>query len=106
VQYDGACRTDLQIVIPFRSRGMVESLKMNPEAADHDQHQILMDLANMKMPFGRYAGRYLIDLPEPYVLWFRKKGFPAGRLGVLLESLVEIKANGLEPLVRRIRTGP
>jgi uncharacterized protein (DUF3820 family) len=68
-----------------------------------DERQVLIDLATMKMPFGKYAGRYLIDLPEAYVLWFRQKGFPAGRIGFLLENLLEIKANGLEPLVRQIR---
>lgn len=72
------------------------------ETSDNPE-QILIDLATVKMPFGRYAGRCLIDLPEPYVLWFQKKGFPAGRLGYLMENLVEIKANGLEPLVRKLR---
>jgi uncharacterized protein (DUF3820 family) len=62
--------------------------------------QMLIDLAQMKMPFGRYQGRLLIDLPEPYVVWFRNQGFPRGRLGLLLGLLYEIKANGLEDLVR------
>ena len=62
--------------------------------------QMLIDLARMKMPFGRYAGRALIDLPEPYVVWFRKQGLPKGRLGLLMGLLYEIKANGLEDLVR------
>jgi uncharacterized protein (DUF3820 family) len=70
---------------------------------DQEERQILIDLATMKMPFGKYAGRYLIDLPEAYILWFKHKGFPSGRIGFLLENLLEIKANGLEPLVRRIR---
>ena len=62
--------------------------------------QMLVDLARMEMPFGRYEGRLLIDLPEPYVVWFRKNGFPRGRLGLLMGLLYEIKANGLEHLVR------
>jgi hypothetical protein len=49
--------------------------------------QILVDLATMRMPFGRYRGRLLVDLPEPYVVWFQRQGFPAGRLGVLLATV-------------------
>ncbi len=70
-----------------------------PETPEPDP-QMLIDLARMKMPFGRYQGRALIDLPEPYVVWFRKQGFPRGRLGLLMGLLYEIKANGLEHLVR------
>jgi len=66
---------------------------------------MLIDLAQMKMPFGRYQGRLLIDLPEPYVVWFRKNGFPKGRLGELMGLLYEIKANGLEDLVRPLAKG-
>lgn len=62
--------------------------------------QMLVDLARMEMPFGRYQGRRLIDLPEPYVVWFRRQGLPKGRLGLLMGLLYEIKANGLEHLVR------
>lgn len=70
------------------------------EREAEDGEQILLEIANTKMPFGRYAGRYLVDLPEAYVLWFREKGFPGGRLGVLMENLLEIKVNGLEKMVR------
>ena len=54
------------------------------------------------MPFGRYRGRLLVDLPEPYVVWFRQQGFPRGRLGQQMALLYEIKANGLEALVRQV----
>jgi uncharacterized protein len=64
-----------------------------------DQHA-LVRLANYKMPFGKYAGYYLIDLPESYVIWFRTKGWPEGELGIMLQSLLEIKINGLEHLLR------
>ena len=67
--------------------------------------KMLIDLAQMKMPFGRYRGRLLIDLPEPYVVWFRQNGLPKGRLGLLLGLLYEIKANGLEHLVRPLGRG-
>ncbi len=60
----------------------------------------LVELANAKMPFGKYAGRYLVDLPESYVLWFKQKGWPEGDLGEKLRAMEEIKVNGLEGLVR------
>lgn len=65
----------------------------------------LIELANAKMPFGKYAGRYLVELPETYVLWFKEKGWPEGRIGEQLREIEEIKVNGLEslliPLIRR-----
>ena len=66
-------------------------------------HQQLIELAQMKMPFGKYAGRLLIDLPEPYVVWFAGKGFPAGKLGQMLAIVYEIKVNGLEYLFEPLR---
>ncbi|MGZ3649985.1 MAG: DUF3820 family protein [Bdellovibrionota bacterium] len=63
----------------------------------------LLKIANMKMPFGRYSGRALIDLPEPYVVWFHGQGFPEGELGRLLAQLYEIKVNGLESLFDPLR---
>lgn len=69
----------------------------------------LTKLANTKMPFGKYAGRYLVDLPETYLVWFKQKGFPAGELGRRLEAALELKTNGLEYLVRPLisdRRGP
>jgi len=61
---------------------------------------MLIRLANARMPFGKYAGRLLIDLPEAYVVWFSHKGYPRGEIGELLSSLYVIKENGLESLVR------
>lgn len=63
----------------------------------------LIKLANMRMPFGKYKGTVLIDLPEPYVVWFAQRGFPRGEIGHLLQSLYEIKLNGLETLVRPLK---
>ena len=61
----------------------------------------------MEMPFGKYKGRLICDLPEPYLVWVKQKGFPNGKMGVLLETIYEIKLNGLEdilkPLKREIR---
>lgn len=63
----------------------------------------LLELAEMRMPFGRYAGRRLIDLPEPYIVWFAQQGFPAGKLGEMLRTVYEIKVNGLEYLFAPLR---
>ena len=60
--------------------------------------EYFLKFANAKMPFGRYAGRLLIDLPEPYVVWFRQRGFPKGELGEMFRLLYEIKVNGLDYL--------
>lgn len=57
-------------------------------------------LARTKMPFGKYAGRLLINLPEPYVVWLHRQGFPRGELGEMLHTIYEVKLNGLERLVR------
>lgn len=65
----------------------------------------LIELAQAKMPFGKYAGRLLIDLPEPYVVWFKQKGFPNGKLGKQMETVYVIKANGLEHLFDPFRNG-
>jgi uncharacterized protein (DUF3820 family) len=66
-------------------------------------HQKLLELAAMRMPFGKYAGRLLIDLPEPYVVWFAQEGFPKGALGDMLQTFYEIKVNGLEYLFKPLR---
>ena len=67
-----------------------------------DQDQ-LIKLAHTIMPFGKFKGRYLINLPEHYIVWYRNKGFPAGTLGKQLELVYELKLNGLEELIRNIR---
>jgi len=57
-------------------------------------------LASAKMPYGKYKGISLVDLPEPYLVWFSRKGFPKGRLGEMLQAVYEIKLNGLEYLFK------
>ena len=61
--------------------------------------ELLMQLVQMKMPFGKYKDRLLCDLPVSYLEWFQRKGFPKGKLGILLETIYEIKINGLEDLL-------
>jgi uncharacterized protein len=65
--------------------------------------QILLDLVSIRMPFGKYKNYTLCDLPEPYLLWFYRKGFPPGKIGELLAALYEIKLNGLQYLLKPIR---
>jgi uncharacterized protein (DUF3820 family) len=64
-----------------------------------DNPQLLSDAINQKMPFGKYAGRKLIYLPEPYLVWFCSKGFPEGKLGQQLALIYEVKLNGLEKML-------
>jgi uncharacterized protein (DUF3820 family) len=64
-----------------------------------DQKHELVALAQMKMPFGKHKGKYLIHLPENYIVWFKQNGFPEGKLGKQLELIYEIKLNGLESLI-------
>ena len=68
---------------------------MNPE--------ILIQLVRMPMPFGKYKGRLLCDLPVSYLEWFNRKGFPKGKLGMLLQTMYEIKLNGLDRLLDPIK---
>ena len=66
----------------------------------------LVALANMKMPYGKYAGKVIIDLPEEYLLWFANKGFPSGNLGNLMQIALEIKINGQEVVFDPLRRKP
>jgi len=61
-----------------------------------------LDAINQTMPFGKYKGCKLIDLPEPYLVWFHAKGFPNNKLGSQLALMYEIKLNGLEGMVKRV----
>jgi uncharacterized protein len=65
--------------------------------------KLLEDLVTMKMPFGKYKGHLLCDLPEYYLVWFKDKGFTEGKLGMLLATMYEIKLNGLEYLLKPLR---
>ena len=65
--------------------------------------EVLLKIAKTRMPFGKYKGRRLIDLPEPYVVWFAQKGLPEGELGRMLCILYEVKVNGLEYLFKPLK---
>lgn len=69
---------------------------------NQDQKKLIV-LAHTRMPFGKYEGRFLIDLPEYYVVWYSNKGFPKGTLGEQMQLVYELKLNGLEELIRNIK---
>jgi hypothetical protein len=75
------------------------------EPSPPSQQNDLLALVTLQMPFGKYKGHLLADLPEHYLVWFHAKGFPAGRLGQLLGLMYEIKLNGLEHLLKPLRDG-
>ncbi|MBC7202320.1 MAG: DUF3820 family protein [Pusillimonas sp.] len=67
------------------------------------QAEDLEKLVTWKMPFGKYKGRVLADLPGHYLNWFARKGFPPGEIGRLLALLQEMDHNGLRPLLKPLR---
>lgn len=64
--------------------------------------QVLIDICTTKMPFGKYMGRPIAALPEYYLVWFKNKGWPPGKIGLLMQNVYEIKINGLEPLLQEL----
>lgn len=65
--------------------------------------ELLQQLVTMRMPFGKYKDTILCDLPVSYLEWFQRKGFPPGKMGMLLETLLVIKMNGLMYLLDPLR---
>jgi uncharacterized protein (DUF3820 family) len=68
-----------------------------------NQSEVLLELVKFKMPFGRYKGTVLANLPVSYLEWFQRKGFPGGKLGMMLATIYEIKSNGLEYLLEPLK---
>ncbi len=66
--------------------------------------ELLLEAINQTMPFGKYRGLKLLDLPEPYLVWFSKQGFPANKLGRQLALMHEIKVNGIETLLQPLKS--
>lgn len=80
---------------------------MTSQTRELDENQrLLLKVAKATMPFGRYKDRPLVDLPEPYLCWFAREGFPDGELGQMLALMHELKINGLEYLIRPLVKGP
>jgi uncharacterized protein len=65
--------------------------------------QFLVELVKTRMPFGKYKGRLLIDLPEDYIMWLSRKGFKPDTLGKMLATMYEIQLNGLDDLLKPLR---
>ena len=70
---------------------------------DQPNSELLLQLVKIKMPFRQYKDRLLCNLPVSYLEWFQRKGFPKSKLGILLETLYEIKINGLEELLEPLK---
>jgi len=66
--------------------------------------KILLELVSFKMPYGKYKGTLICDLPEHYMVWYYQKGFPDGKLGVLMGTMYEIQLNGLEYLLKPLKS--
>jgi uncharacterized protein (DUF3820 family) len=64
---------------------------------------LLLDLVKMQMPYGKYKGYLICNIPESYLLWYKDKGFPKGKLGDLLATMFEIRVNGLEYLLTPLK---
>lgn len=68
-----------------------------------NEREILESLVSTKMPFGKFEGRLICDLPEFYLVWYKQKGFPKNKLGRQMELMYEIRLNGLEYLLKPLR---
>lgn len=66
--------------------------------------KILIEIVQTKMPFGKYKGTLICDLPVYYLEWMHTKGFPPGKMGMLLSSVYEIKINGLNSILSMVKT--
>jgi hypothetical protein len=65
--------------------------------------QVLTDVVNTKMPFGKYKGTLICDLPVYYLEWLKNKGFPPGKMGMLLSTAYEIKINGVGKILMLVK---
>ena len=85
---------------PTSSSGQTAVEIGSPSPSPDSRTLSMVDAVNQIMPFGKFKGELLLDLPEPYVVWFKQQGFPKGKLGQQMALIFEIKANGLEKLIR------
>lgn len=77
--------------------------QQDPSLPDASMLQQLVPPSGIKMPFGKYKDYFLCDLPLAYLEWFHEKGFPKGKLGMLLATIYEIKINGLMHLLEPLK---
>ena len=91
---------DRRIYTPDDEPVLLFSQDAQPQTGADENQQKLIDAVNQVMPFGKYAGEKLINLPEPYLVWFHREGFPNGKLGEQMGLMYEIKLNGLEGMLR------
>jgi uncharacterized protein len=66
-------------------------------------HQALIKLVTVKMPFGKFKNQLICELPVSYLEWFARKGFPQGKLGEQLQLMLTIKSNGLEDMLHELK---
>ena len=65
--------------------------------------EILKEIITTPMPYGKYKGTIIADLPVYYLEWFSSQGFPKGKLGMLLSTVFEIKTNGLQEIIDNLK---
>ncbi|MDB5029685.1 DUF3820 family protein [Mucilaginibacter sp.] len=65
--------------------------------------QVLIDSVSTRMPFGKYKGTFICDMPVHYLEWLKNKGLPPGKLGMMLSTVYEIKINGLNTILMKIK---
>lgn len=74
-------------------------MNSSPPLDNNMDPRFLLEMVKMKMPFGKYKGWFICNLPESYLVWFHRQGFPTGKLGLQLHTMYEIRLNGLEDLL-------
>jgi uncharacterized protein (DUF3820 family) len=85
-------------------KGGEEGGEEHREVGLEPNREELASLLEARMPFGKYAGQRLLDLPEAYLVWFSRQGFPRGKLGERMRSVLELKANGLLGVLNPLRS--
>ena len=83
-----------------------DDFELTEITAESINRELLEELIQTRMPYGRFTGERLLDLPEPYLVWFKREGFPDGKLGRQLAALYEIKVYGLEKVLRPLLNEP
>ncbi len=78
---------------------------MTPMDAQSPNPEILLEIVKTKMPFGKFKGALIADLPDFYLEYFAREGFPKGKLGQQLQTMHVIAINGLRQLLRPLRDG-